>query len=123
MDGGGNDVISKRYDCEAFNDACKRQIDEAVLIGEDLLEHMHKDGVCHVIWMGFFYIGGLEKAVDYGSQLIQNACQNARIDCHVADLRHLNIPRGWDGVHPTSEGYQLLADCIWSVKLAHNIPI
>lgn len=123
MDGGGNDVISKRSNCEAMDDACKQQIDEAVNIGADLLEQMHKDGVAHVIWMGFFYIGGLEKAVDYGSEAVIEACEAAKIHCEVADLRDLQIPRGWDGVHPTEEGYKMLAQRIWDVKLDNDIPI
>jgi hypothetical protein len=44
MDGGGNDVISVRSDCEAFNDNCLRQVDEAVSIGKGLLEQLHKEG-------------------------------------------------------------------------------
>lgn len=124
MDGGGNDVISKRQDCEAFNDHCRAQITEAVHIGADLLAQMHTDGVAHVIWMGFFYIPGLEQAVNFGTDVIRKICHEAKIDCHVADLRDLEIPRGWDGIHPTSpEGYQLLADRIWEVKLAHDLPL
>lgn len=44
MDGGGNDVISVRSDCEAFNGNCVRQIDEAVAIGKDLLKTLHDAG-------------------------------------------------------------------------------
>ncbi len=46
VDGGGNDVISVRSDCEAFNGNCARQIDEAVSIAADLLEQMHSEGAC-----------------------------------------------------------------------------
>ncbi len=123
MDGGGNDVFSKRSDCEAFNDACKTQIDEAVALGANLLADMHKDGVKHVLWMGFFYISGLAAAVDYGAEKVAEVCASAAVDCHVADLRDLNIPRGWDGIHPDDTGYKMLADRIWEVKVANNIPV
>ena len=106
-----------------MNDACKQQIDEAVNIGEDLLAKMHEDGVAHVIWMGFFYIGGLEKAVDYGFEAVKTACEGAKIHCEVADLRDLQIPRGWDGLHPDDAGYKMLAQRIWDVKLDNEIPM
>lgn len=84
--------------------------------------------------MGIFYISPpLNRAVDYGTQEFQKICkvrekyirilnvytyncyatttqptprsmQTAPLDCHFADLRDLNVPRGWDGVHPTDEG-------------------
>jgi len=106
-----------------MDDACKQQINEAVNIGADLLAKMHTDGVAHVIWMGFFYIGGLEEAVDYGFEAVKTACEAAEIHCEVADLRDLEIPRGFDGVHPTEEGYKMLAQRIWDVKLDNKIPV
>jgi hypothetical protein len=80
-------------------------------------------GVAHVIWMGFFYLPGLNKAVDYGTQELTKVCKAAKVDCHFADPRDLDIPRGWDGVHPTDEGYKMLAERIWEVKTDNNIPI
>lgn len=32
------------------------------------------------------------------------------------------INTGWDKVHPTWEGYRMLADRIWMVKNANNVP-
>lgn len=66
MDGGGNDVISVRSDCEAFNGNCVRQIDEAVSIGKELLDTLHDAGA--LVWFrcclsggGF---GGQQNAID-----------------------------------------------------------
>lgn len=52
-----------------------RQIDEAVGIGAKLLQQLHNEGVAHVIWMGFFYLPGLNQAVDYGTQEIKKICK------------------------------------------------
>lgn len=113
--------------------------------------------------MGFFYLPGLNSAVDYGTEQLMKICavrgfvscllilrvvrstllaflieyshtttdgsslanltrtnpsilfptpidperppgQDAAIDCHFADCREIDMPRGWDGVHPTDEG-------------------
>jgi hypothetical protein len=67
MDGGGNDVLSVLDDCLAFNNRCRQKIDKALDIAENLLKQMDKDGVAHVIYMGPFYLPGLKKAVNYGT--------------------------------------------------------
>ena len=54
-----------------------------------------------VIYMGFFYILDLNEAADYGTARLLKVCSEAEIDCHVADPRDLQIPRGDDGIHPT----------------------
>lgn len=48
-------------------------------------------GVAHVIWMGFFYLPGLNKAVDYGTQELTKVCKAAKVDCHFADPRDLDV--------------------------------
>ncbi|TFJ84043.1 hypothetical protein NSK_005138 [Nannochloropsis salina CCMP1776] len=123
LNGGGNDVITVRDDCWAFNDKCRKQIDEAMDIAEKLLLCMHDDGVEHVIYLGFYYAFNMTEAVDYGMEGIKRVCEGAPIDCHVADARNLSIPTGWDGIHPLDEGYKRLSTRIWEVKEANNIPI
>lgn len=59
------------------------------------------------------------KAVDYGTQEFQKVCKAAKIDCHFADPRDIDIPRGWDGVHPTDEGQSLV--CV-SVSVCLHAP-
>ena len=49
---GGNDVMSVKDNCVAYDARCKQQIAEAMSILTDLLERMHKDGIQHVIFMG-----------------------------------------------------------------------
>lgn len=50
-------------------------------------------------------------------------CASVDIDCHVADPRDLLIPTGDDHVHPTPEGYQMLAQRIWNIKLLYDVPM
>lgn len=54
--GGGNDVITVRDDCVKFNDRCKAQIDDAMLIAGDLLDKMQREGVQHVLYLGFYKV-------------------------------------------------------------------
>jgi lysophospholipase L1-like esterase len=123
MNGGGNDVITARNDCFAFNDGCRRQVDSAMDIAKQLLLRMSQDGVQHVIYLGFYYVKGMQPVADYGTMRLQEICGSAPLDCHVADVRDLNITTGWDGVHPTQAGYEALARRLWDVKNTYNIPI
>lgn len=125
MDGGGNDVVSHRGDCEKFNKACIDMINHATGIAASILEDAHKDGIQYVLYLGFYYLKGLEEAADYAAPLMNQTCANATIDCHYIDPR-ANITSsmiGPDGLHPTEEGYKILAELIWNVKTANNIPI
>ena len=100
LNGGGNDVISVRDDCWAFNDKCRLQIDSAMEIAERLILRMHDDGVQHIIYLGFYYAFNMTQAADYGTESLKRVCGAAAVDCHVADVRNLNIVVGWDGMHP-----------------------
>jgi len=151
LNGGGNDVISVRDDCWAFNDKCQLQIDSAMEIAEDLMLRMHDDGVQHIIYLGFYYAFNMTQAVDYGTERVKRVCRDAAIDCFVADVRDLDVVVGPDGLHPGNyicvvhlfyprrptsllfnltnrltspddAGYRHLADRIWETKQEYNIP-
>jgi lysophospholipase L1-like esterase len=130
MDGGGNDVFSNRDHCTLFDQQCKDLIDKVTSIAEGLLKKMDEDGIEHVIYLGFYYIPGLEQAVDYGSEKMSAVCEAATVGCHFADPRWRD-GKGFnseghlagDGVHPTDEGYEKLAEIIWAVHLDHDVPI
>ncbi|KAM3570790.1 hypothetical protein VYU27_007158 [Nannochloropsis oceanica] len=122
LNGGGNDVISVRDDCWAFNDKCQLQIDSAMEIAEDLMLRMHDDGVQHIIYLGFYYAFNMTQAVDYGTERVKRVCRDAAIDCFVADVRDLDVVVGPDGLHPDDAGYRHLADRIWETKQEYNIP-
>lgn len=44
----------------------------------------------------------------YHQHILPEHTQAAKVDCHFADLRDIDVPRGWDGVHPTDEGQSVI---------------
>lgn len=132
MDGGGNDVVSHRKDCEAFNEACRSMLNTSLAIAGSILEDAERDGIHHVLYLGFYYLPGLKDAVDVGNTRMAALCAGSATPCVFIDPRYnetsgegLPTPTmlGSDGLHPNSEGYKLLADMIWEAKLAHDIPV
>jgi len=131
MDGGGNDVISHRRDCEAWNDACRQMIQHSMSIASSILQDAYQDGVERVVYLGFYYLKGLEKAADYADPMMASICETATIDCVFVDPRYnattgkgLQTPQmlGSDGIHPTDAGYKILAEMIWQAWQNSTIP-
>ena len=121
MDGGGNDVFSIKSDCTMVNDNCKTTLDLITLILKDLFAQMRSDGVEYIIYTGVYEITGLEQAIDYGCTKIGDVCKISE-KCYFVDMRNETINTGWDGVHPTNEGFVKIANRIWETKLDYNIP-
>lgn len=112
MDGGGNDVLSNQNECREFTNKCKNKIDEITEKLEFLFEKMNNDGVKNLIYLGFYYIKNLNKAIDYGSTQIIEICSRSQLNCYFCDARNLSFSLSYDGVHPTNDGYQKLAELI-----------
>ena len=132
MDGGGNDAITFRNHCEQLDPVCVNMIHETSSLVRGVLGSAYMDGILHVIYLGFYYLPGLEKAADLAYILFKKECDDASVECHFVDprwnattLTGLETPKhlGSDGVHPDTEGYKLLASMIWSSKLEWNIPV
>ena len=134
MDGGGNDVISHRKACEAMTQECTQTIDTAITIAKDIWSQAAQKNIRHVLYLGFYDIPGLDAAADLANPLMQQACASAPLDCHFIDPRYRNdtehshglkIPEmlGPDNLHPTQEGYKVLAELIWNTKTFYNITI
>jgi lysophospholipase L1-like esterase len=120
LNGGGNDVMSHRADCDAFNEACQATIREARDIAWGLLSRLASDGVRHALYVGFHRIPGLEQAAAYGASQMQAICVGA---CVFVDLANVTVPLGWDGLHPSDEGYDRIAQAIWQASQVHGIAL
>lgn len=120
MDGGGNDVNSQRSECERFSSGCIEMIDRIVVILQNLFDTMRRDGVHSILYCGFYYIPGLERAVDYGTEEIKKVCI-AEEGCYFTDLRNLTVSLGWDGMHPVENSFRDIAIELWKTKVAYNI--
>lgn len=124
MDGGGNDVFSSRSDCLMVNQKCLNVIHDSLSKLDSLFGKMIEDNVDQVIYLGFYYAKGLNRAVDIGMEKLKEICQeDGDLPCFLVDPRNYSLSLGWDGVHPTSEGYLRLATGIWDTVIAHDIEI
>lgn len=112
MDGGGNDILSIETECRAFSQKCKDTINVVSQKAENLLKMMDRDGVSHVIYVGFYYIRQMDQAIDYGSEQIIKVCKQSTVQCTFCDLRNDSFPLSFDGIHPTEDGYQKIVDII-----------
>jgi hypothetical protein len=121
LDGGGNDVNAVRQDCLAMTSVCKDTIDKVAAMTSNLLENMREDGVPYVMYVGFYYIQGFEKVVDYSYDRVAPRCLPAD-GCYLVDLRNVTIQVGWDGMHPVTASYHDIAQTIWTTKLRYDVP-
>jgi lysophospholipase L1-like esterase len=85
-----------------------------------------------VLYLGFYYLQGLERAADYADAKMATLCAEAPVSCFFIDPRYnattgtgLQTPQmlGGDGIHPTPEGYKVLAQMIWDTALHQNITL
>ena len=121
MDGGGNDVMSHINECRQLTEQCKILIDNVIInIANSLITEMNNNNVHNIVYLGFYYLQNLNEVIDYGSEKILSICNNTN-NCYFSDPRNISMPLGWDGVHPTSEGFELLAHNIWNTIQDNNI--
>lgn len=132
MDGGGNDVISHRQACEKMTGECTDTIDKSVGIAQEIWSKAAADGIQNILYLGFYNLPGLEAAAAIADPKMEQACAQAPVRCWFIDPRYnattgqgLPVPGmlGPDHLHPTPEGYKVLAQMIWDVKEANNIPV
>ena len=134
MTGGGNDIIQDSTvlsNCQAFNDACKAQIDKISDAVIALMTKMAADGVQDVVYLGYAYPTqwDLSKSADYSREKIAATCLSsgegpAGLRCHFVDpVKEASppIPIGFDGIHPTPAGYDTLGQLVWDRMQAEGV--
>lgn len=97
-------------------------IDRASDILAKLLGQMKADGVESVIFLGYYDIQGLRLALNWGTRKMRNVCEAAPLKCIYVDPKDTRIEISEDGLHPTANGYNTLANLIWKAKNQNNIP-
>ena len=121
MNGGGNDILSRKTDCISFNKNCIKRINEITSILDLFFKKINNDGVLNVIYLGPYYLQKLEKTINYGTDKISEICQKAELNCNFVDIRNKTIPLSIDNLHPNDDGYILLADELWNEILINDI--
>lgn len=122
FDGGGNDVLGARGDCQSqFSPRCKGIIDGIGSTAKALFEDMAKSGVTNIVYLSCYYPinwnNGFVQAVDYGYEVVKKACEDSKAPCTIIDPRASFKGRNdlieWDGIHPNRGGAALIAKLIW----------
>lgn len=101
---------------------CSETIDAVVDLIDALMHDMKKDNVTNIVYVGFFYIEGFEKAVDYGNDKVASIRDRSN-HCYFVDLRPVPITVGWDGMHPVESSYHDISKEIWKTVLKYNISL
>ena len=138
MDGGGNDVLILNPGCMTNpapgNASCVATVDSAMAAARGMFDKMAATGVESVVY--FFYphlpAPGLltgpkvNEMLDYAYPIVQAECeQRSAPRCYFVDTRPAfeGNPSliGFDGVHPTPAGSEVIAGLIWSVMVQNCI--
>lgn len=122
LDGGGNDVNAVRQDCLEMTQTCNDTIAQIADLVDSLMRQMKRDGVRNIVYVGFYYVNGFERAVDHGNEKIQTFCSWAN-HCYFVDLRPVPVRVGWDGMHPVETSYHDISREIWQTMVQHNVSL
>lgn len=71
LDGGGNDVMSHRGDCQVFNEACQNMFSFASSRMNETFHLMAKDGIASVYYLGFYCLPSYGRVIDEGTLLLE----------------------------------------------------
>lgn len=119
LDGGGNDILGKASDCKGqMKTPCYELIAEIANNFAELFSVMARDEQIRVFYLVPHYpqglAGGFENAVDLGTQMMKIVCRDAKIECHVIDVRKDMVGNvlDWDGIHPNQSGINILSEKI-----------
>ncbi len=136
MDASGNDILvsaiagdfknckTQWYQFGHLSSKCKNQINDLYVLAVNFLNDVDAAGVENVIHLGYYHtkngvflLDSMEEAIDYGDKKLSEACANSTANCTFVDprsaMRDSNIIV--DGIHPSSDGSEKLANLIWPV--------
>lgn len=118
MNGGGNDfLLGDGGDCTT--QACIQEvlfaIEETI---SGLVSDMRNDGITEIVYLGYYYLGNEDDAINQLSMDYKAANYPAMgvkfVDSRDAFLGHERSYITSDGIHPTSTGSRVLADLVKS---------
>lgn len=108
FNGGGNDMFPLEKNCIQSDTVCFASLDDLALILKRLIIKMKKNGVNKIYYLGPIKYPQVYKAVDYAYNKMNDVCKK-KDNCILIDLRDLQ----WDHIHPTNDGYKIIAEYIW----------
>ncbi len=141
MDGGGNDVLMSLYwriACASSSwtapRRCRSFINGVMDDMDDLWDDMDSDGIDDIVHLGYYYIKNgtlgngtkLKGALKYAMDVAEAGCAASPADCWFVDPRadfwgnEADYIKS-DGIHPTDEGAEVLADLIWDEMVARDV--
>lgn len=112
FNGGGNDMFPLQQNCIKKDKICLASIDDLSLILKRLVKEMKTDGVKTIFYLGPIKYPQLYDSINYAYYKMNQVCQK-NDGCILIDLRDLKINLQWDHIHPTNEGYKMIAEYIW----------
>jgi lysophospholipase L1-like esterase len=127
MTGGGNDIIQVaglREDCDAGGDLCLTEVTKILDRLSSLWEEMAVDGVQDVVYVQYARPGleTVDFALPNGDSVLERCAQVPEpLRCHpleTVDLVMDDIP---DGIHPSSAGYDRIAEAVYDMMIDHGI--
>jgi hypothetical protein len=120
MTGGGNDVLTN-----TCTGQCKDVVDRVAARLGQLRTVMATDGVEDVIMISYGYPADQNRhaALDYSRSLLVQQCKKTdKPRCHFIDpVQQLMGKISTDGIHPTTEGYDILGQMAWDLMKAEGV--
>jgi len=120
MTGGGNDILIGNILCTVnWTSACNKTVDDVHAAIHEMRDEMLADGVEDVLIVMYGYATNatLRPGLEYSMELMPESCKTTDMPrCHYTDNRtELMGKIRADGIHPTREGYDIIAKKAWDL--------
>jgi hypothetical protein len=129
LDGGGNDVqmgagSACRGSKTSVSAACKSALQAPLNAADKLFSAMRADGVENIVYLNYFYFSSIQDklaAFDWMHDQMEILVKKHN-GIVVDPMPYMNSNYvGSDGIHPNTEGSQMLAGLIWEAMLENNV--